>query len=309
MAIKSKVSIQQKPSLENLMDKFLEPELSDALEKSLKENGLEVSEAEARRRIQVVDVSIPAPNLKAAPKDPGKRELTKLEEGSREAWQWISTRQLDRDGEILMPSGADWKDFMKAPTVLVNHDYSQLPVGSDIELQRYEKGILARTKYATTPRAQEVFTLKQEGHLRTQSVGFIPVEWVGADDKKFTALRDKLIAEWDEFKRVADKVRRVFTKWIIFEHSDVGIPSNPNALQIAVAKGLAIKPETLEGIGIKGVEFGSEDPVEPTTPGDPPPEPDEKFLEPVEVFEEVPVVEEITDTSGDDLVWVDDGSL
>lgn len=238
-------TIQTEFALSGLLDKYANAELcpgmapvADGIEATLKEHGLKVDEVKARRKFAVSD-----------------EDMT-VAAGSREAVQWVSKRGIDRDGEILIPGGAITRDFMKAPQVFVNHNYMELPVGSDVWLRKTDEGLIARTKYATTPRANDVFTLKQEGHLRTQSVGFSPVEWVSKDDTGFAKLRDKLIEAWPEFKKNADAVNRIFSKWVVFEHSDVGIPANPEALQLAVAKGFNVSPETFESLGIKGVTFG-----------------------------------------------------
>ena len=282
---KSTVSIQQEIELDGVLNKYVDSQISEVVEATLKEHGLTVRECKARRRQHIDD-----------------EMTTKPEAGSRIAVQWISTRTLDRDGEILVPSGAILDGFLKAPQVFVNHNYLDLPVGSDERVVKSEWGIMARTRYATTPAAQDVFTLKQEGHLKTQSVGFTPVEWVDADDGKFTKLRDKLIDQWAEFKKNADKVRRIYLKWVVFEHSDVGIPSNIDALQVAVAKGLTVNPETWDKIGIRGMDAG------PTTkpPPEPPPEPEKKsVVKPVVVVKEVQVVREVEPV----VKTIDDGSL
>ncbi len=40
----------------------------------------------------------------------------------------ISTAALDRDNEVLLPTGADLREFDKSGAGFFNHDYSRLPV-------------------------------------------------------------------------------------------------------------------------------------------------------------------------------------
>lgn len=174
-----------------------------------------------------------------------------LEEGSRTALQYVSTRHLDRDKEIVVPSGIDLTEFRKAPQVLLNHDMSQPPIGSDESINADDFGLLALTKYATTDRGDEVFRLKQEGHMMTSSIGFIPLAATLPGHADFEKTINRLSASWPELKRQKEKIRRIITKSLLFEHSDVSVPANPNALTLAVSKGLKVSPYMLNAMGIK----------------------------------------------------------
>jgi len=61
-------------------------------------------------------------------------------------------------------------------------------------------------------------------------------------------------------EKLIDNCRRIYTKWILLEHSDVPIPSNINALNIAVGKGLVISEDLLKDLReeIKIVEAENE---------------------------------------------------
>jgi len=181
----------------------------------------------------------------------------KTAEGERAVIQYVSTRDLDRDGEILDPKGAMLDEFRKAPVVLWGHDYSSPPVGSDewIKVDDEGYGILSKSIYATTPRADEVLTLRQENHLRTSSVGFVPLEYVEPNGPGWAETTKKLARRWavDAAEHFKD-VKRIHTKWLLLEHSDVSVPSNINALQLAVSKGLDISPEMLRDLGVPDEE-------------------------------------------------------
>ena len=54
--------------------------------------------------------------------------------------------------------------------------------------------------------------------------------------------------------------RRVIDKWELLEYSVVPVPSNRDALQQAVGKGLSLSEATLEELGISGEMDGSSNP-------------------------------------------------
>ena len=62
-------------------------------------------------------------------KTPLKAEDLKIEDDERAAIRYVNTADLDRDNEIVLPSGGQVNDFKKSPTVLYAHDYRSLPIG------------------------------------------------------------------------------------------------------------------------------------------------------------------------------------
>jgi len=175
-----------------------------------------------------------------------------LQEGERAAIRYVSTRDKDRDDEIMLPSGAVLDQFRLAPPVLWGHNYSEPPIGSDEWIRADDYGLKAKTVYATTPRAEEVWTLVKEGHLKTSSVGFVPLESLRAEDSKWKPLVARLGAKWGMDEAEFTSVSRIHTKWLLLEHSDVSVPSNIHALTQAVAKGLVISEGLLHELGIDG---------------------------------------------------------
>jgi HK97 family phage prohead protease len=173
-----------------------------------------------------------------------------LQEGERAAIRYVSTRDKDRDDEIMLPSGAVLDQFRLAPQVLWGHNYSEPPIGSDEWIRADDYGLKAKTVYATTPRAEEVWTLVKEGHLKTSSVGFAPLESLRAEDSDWKPLISKLGEKWNVNARYFSSVSRIHTKWLLLEHSDVSVPANIHALTQAVAKGLTLSDEFLHELGI-----------------------------------------------------------
>jgi HK97 family phage prohead protease len=177
-------------------------------------------------------------------------DTEELQEGERAAIRYVSTRDKDRDDEIMLPSGAVLDQFRLAPQVLWGHNYSEPPIGSDEWIRADDYGLKAKTVYATTPRAEEVWTLVKEGHLKTSSVGFVPLESVRAEDSKWKPLVNRLGQKWGVDESHFSSVSRIHTKWLLLEHSDVSVPSNIHALTQAVAKGLVLNDEIQHELGL-----------------------------------------------------------
>jgi len=177
------------------------------------------------------------------PKDIG------IKEGERAAIRLVTTPHLDRDGEILIPSGAILDDFRQSPSVLYGHDYKSLPVGSDQWIKQTKEGILAKTVYAKHQFAEDVYQCVKGKHLNSNSVGFIPVEAVSREDDKkaFAEYQDILEKDYGIDMEESGKAKAIYTKWILLEHSDVPVASNAQSLNLAVGKGeVVIKSDRLK---------------------------------------------------------------
>jgi HK97 family phage prohead protease len=143
-----------------------------------------------------------------------------FEDGERAAVSYITTKDVDRDGEIVEPFGVDLEAYRKNPVVLFGHNYSELPIGKNLWIKSDGRGLIAKTQYASHEFAQKVYEYRKEGMPLAQSIGFIPIKW---EDNT-----DKANKPWS----------RRYTKWHLLEYSDVPVPANPEAVAIAVSKGL-----------------------------------------------------------------------
>lgn len=163
-----------------------------------------------------------------------------IKEGERAAVRLISTANLDRDGEILIPKGVELDDFRQSPSVLYAHDYKGLPIGSDQWIKVVPQGILAKTAYAKHQFAEDVYQCVKDKHLRSNSVGFIPVDFYSKDKDKegFSQCQDVLEKEYGIPRDVSGKAQIIYSRWILLEHSDVPVASNAQSLNIAVSKGI-----------------------------------------------------------------------
>jgi HK97 family phage prohead protease len=149
----------------------------------------------------------------------------------RTVYARISTTSIDRDGDVLMPSGLDLGDFRKNPVVLLNHNDAGLPIGKALSVKRDSEGVIAEVQFAERPEGHPdavewipdtVFNLFQQGVIKAFSVGFIPKEMREPTDK------DK--------RKFGDSVRNIITKWSLLEFSVVNVPANQDALVQQVAK-------------------------------------------------------------------------
>ena len=135
----------------------------------------------------------------------------------------ISTSTPDRAGDIVVPTGLrNVDEYLRNPVVLWAHQRSLPPIGTCERLTIESNRIIAETRFtASSPFARDVFTLYAEGVLRGWSVGFIPVQANPIPSKRSKPAGGTCYPEWD-----------------LLEYSAVPVPENPQALTLAVHKGL-----------------------------------------------------------------------
>ncbi len=168
----------------------------------------------------------------------------KFVDGEKAVVSYINTAAIDRDAEVTLPEGGIMDAYRENPVVMFGHDYKTLPVGKCDSLKLDSKGWQAKTVYANTDKATEIYEYRRAGFPLAESIGFIPIESISQGEAGFDELAKDLVKR-GAFKRGdISKIRRIHSKWAMLEYSDVPIPSNPEALQVAIAKGL-ILPETL----------------------------------------------------------------
>jgi len=149
----------------------------------------------------------------------------------------ITSLVEDRDGDVVVPSGAITENYEKNPVVLLNHNHGGLPIGRTSKLERQKKKIVAEWEFARAdenPLAEYAYKLWAGGFLNATSIGFLPREIITADeaDGKFGGIRFSGLA---------------FPEWELLEFSVVTVPANQEALRTdsvkkywpAVVKGAA----------------------------------------------------------------------
>lgn len=174
-------------------------------------------------------------------------ERIEVHKGERAVVNYITTGIIDRDGEIVDPKGADLKYYRDNPVVMWAHRYDQLPIGKNLWIKTDEKGLRAKTRFLDHDFADEVYRLYTEpimdGNkdtgpaMKAWSIGFVPIEW-----------------EDLESKGKKNNAKRKYTKWELLEYSAVPIPSNPEALTVAIGKGLKLSDEMRKDLGIEIID-------------------------------------------------------
>lgn len=157
-------------------------------------------------------------------------EKRDFNEEERTIKHYITTDTIDRYGEILNPKGMLDENYSKNPIVLYSHNLgffstpepSKAIIGKSLYRAVEDHGVIAKTKFADTPLANDVMIFNKEGFMNTWSVGWMP-------------LSDP------ESKNGAD----YYNEWELLEYSAVIIPANPDAVNLMFKE---IRSEEMKGI-------------------------------------------------------------
>lgn len=152
-------------------------------------------------------------------------EVLDVSAGAREVVSAISSDAVDRDDEVVLPSGMRRRSHA-GMTVFFNHDTAQ-PVGSCQWAKASGNKLLAKTRFTDkTQLGNDVFNLVQDNVLRSYSIGF--------------RFFDASPPTPEEVQRRPDwaQARRIYRDWELMEYSVVGVPANPDAVTLACSKGL-----------------------------------------------------------------------
>lgn len=157
----------------------------------------------------------------------------RAEPGERAVVARISTTAVDRDGDVILPSGLDVADYKRNPVVLLVHDSGKLPIGRVESIKKQSNDVMAKVVFAERPISHPasaewipdtVLALFQQKVLNAFSVGFT----VDNDGIRIAEAKDK--------SRFGDHARRIVTRWKLIELSVVPVPANQEALAVAVSK-------------------------------------------------------------------------
>ena len=142
----------------------------------------------------------------------------------------VSTKDIDRAGDIINVDGIDISEYQKNPVVLYNH-YGT-PIGTSILTK--EKGILYGDVYFDEVTEQSKITkrLIDAGTLKTASIGLEILE---------RSVRNLDETEMKKLKRPWIRQIRTIDKSMMLEWSVVDLPANINAeIQRALEKGFDV---------------------------------------------------------------------
>lgn len=151
-------------------------------------------------------------------------KIKDIDEENRTFTAIASDDSTDRHGESIKQDGWDLENFVKNPVVPWGHDYYNPPVAKATEVGLVDGKLMFKPQFASIEELSEdpsnpsdwakfvdtIFRMYKGGYLRAFSVGFIPKEMEGD----------------------------TFIKQELLEVSAVTVPSNPNALALAVKEGV-----------------------------------------------------------------------
>lgn len=173
--------------------------------------------------------------------------------GERMDISLVTTDAVDRDREVMLPQGGDWSQWRKNPAVTFAHKYDELPVGRGLWVKRAREsgvnGWLAKTQYTERPAqwegawfADAVWHFVKSGDLPGKSIGFLPLAASPPEEKEIRA-REELAG-----------VTLIIRKWLALEYAVAPLPSNPDAIAVAVGKaksaGWEVPEVILEEMGV-----------------------------------------------------------
>lgn len=90
-----------------------------------------------------------------------------------------STKDMDRDGEIILPTAFKNLDrYLKEnPVILGFHNYNNFPIGKAVDGKIDKNALVLDIVFAETDSGKEAKYLFDNGFMNSFSVGFIPKEW------------------------------------------------------------------------------------------------------------------------------------
>ena len=123
-----------------------------------------------------------------------------------------SDSSVDRYNEVIDQAGWELDNFRANPVIPDCHDYSSIAkiLGRAQSVSVVEGQLVNRVEFCVdNPMGLLAFKMAKGGFIKSQSVGFIPLEWTNGQG--------------------ADKPDRTYTKAELLEISLVVVPANPGA--------------------------------------------------------------------------------
>jgi len=135
-----------------------------------------------------------------------------------------SDNSLDRYNEVIDQNGWMLDNFRANPVIPDSHDYSSVAriLGRALSMNVVDGRLVDRVEFCMdNPLGAMAYKMAKGGFIKSQSVGFMPLEWENGVGK--------------------DQPARIYTKQELLEISLVAIPANPGA-----TVGLALKSGAIE---------------------------------------------------------------
>lgn len=143
-----------------------------------------------------------------------------------------SDETVDRYNEVIELDGWQLDNYRRNPVVLDSHDYYSIGsvLGRSDEVKIEEGKLRNRVRFALdNPMGNMAYKMARGGFIKSESVGFIPIEWVRGNE-------------------AAGEPYRTFKKQELLEVSLVAVPANPGA-----TVGLALRSGVIERDDLKAL--------------------------------------------------------
>jgi hypothetical protein len=157
----------------------------------------------------------------------------------------INTNSVDRYSTVIVPKGGDWSNFMRSgPAVLWEHgndpNRGRLPVAhcSSLKYRKPDDDILGVMQFKGDDFSSQLLEHYASGTLRSFSVEFLPDP---AKSSKPSLEEVRANPGWRD-------AHTIYRKWELTGFSAVSYPGNPEALALAVERGLWVPEETMRAI-------------------------------------------------------------
>lgn len=181
-------------------------------------------------------------------------QVKTIDEANRTITAIASSETRDRYGDVVKQDGIQVKNFMKNPVIPFAHKYKELPVAKALKVWKGKEGgkkvTYFKAQFADFEFAETVFKLLKEGFLNAFSIGFAP-------------------RSWEDAKEDGIGWTRYFTKTELLEISVVPVPANPDALALAVSKGVISEDEEKEFFSVYHKDLMEDEEDECSMPLDP----------------------------------------
>lgn len=142
-----------------------------------------------------------------------------------------SDSSVDRYNEVIDQNGWQLENFRANPVIPDCHNYDSVAriLGRALSIEVRDGKLVNQVEFCLdNPMGAMAYKMAKGGFIKSQSVGFIPLEWQNGKN--------------------ADQPDRTFTKCELLEVSLVVVPANPGA-----TVGLALKSGAIEKADIKNV--------------------------------------------------------
>jgi hypothetical protein len=174
----------------------------------------------------------------------------------------INTGTVDRYRTVVPPSGGDFKNFMRSPAVLWEHGEDptrgRQPIGhaTSVKFRRADNDLLAVTQFKQDEYSERIFQDYLSGVLTAFSIDFLPD--LGRSSAP-TSAEIRMNPSWAD-------AHTVYRAWELTGYSAVSYPGNPEALALAVERGLWVPDDvrSLLPAIVRQVEPEAEPEAEPT---------------------------------------------